>query len=126
MGLAARSTVQKGHRTFNRLRLKVRASLILTHERTACTIENISSTGACIRLAHPVAKGSTAILCFHLLRLYAVVMWSRDSLCGLRFEHPVEQEDMQGFLWIVQNRAEYERICREELLEDAGTGFGNR
>jgi hypothetical protein len=124
MGLAARTTIQKGQRTFNRLRLGVPASLILTHERSGCTLENISSTGACLRVPRPIAKGGTAILCFHLLKLYGVVMWSRDHLCGLRFETPLEREDMQGFLWIVQNREEYDRICREELLEDAGTGFG--
>jgi hypothetical protein len=125
MALSARQTIQQGQRSFNRLRLSVPASLILTHERSPCILENISSTGACIRVERPIAKGSTAVLCFHLLRIYAVVIWSRDKLCGLRFESPVEREDMQGFLWIVQNREEYERICREELLEDAGTGFGH-
>ncbi len=124
MGLVAKSSLQQGQRSFNRLRLGLPASLILTHERSACTLENISSTGACIRVESPIAKGSTAVLCFHLLRLYAVVMWSRGELCGLRFESPVEREDMQGFLWIVQNREEYDRICREDLLEAASTGFG--
>ena len=126
MGLAARSTIQKGQRTFNRLRLGLPASLILTHERSPCTLENISSTGACVRVERPLIKGSTAILCFHLLRIYSVVMWSRETLSGLRFEAPLETEDMQGFLWIIQNREEYDRICREELFEDTSTGFGHR
>lgn len=106
------------------MRLGLPASLILTHERCGCTLENVSSTGACIRVEQPLAKGATAILCFHLLRIYAVVMWSRGDLCGLRFEQAVEPDDMQGFLWIVQNREEYQRICREDLAEDMATGFG--
>ena len=126
MGLAARSIVQKGQRTFNRLRLGLPASMMLTHERGPCTLENVSSTGACVRYDKNLPKGSTAILCFHLLRIYSVVMWSRDGLIGLRFESPLELEDMQGFLWIVENREEYDRICREELFEDASTGYGNR
>ena len=125
MALTARSAVQQGQRSLNRLRLGLSASLILTHERRACTIENVSSSGACLRVEQPVAKGKTAVLCFHLLRIYAVVIWSRDTLCGLRFETPLNLEDMQGFLWITQNREEYERICREELVEDLATSFGH-
>ena len=64
------------------------------------------------------------MLCFHLLRSYAQVWWSRDTLFGLRFDKSLEFEDLQGFLWITQNREEYERICREELFKDASTGFG--
>ena len=125
MALTAKSAVQLGQRTMNRLKLGLPASLILTYERRACTLENVSSTGACVRVGQPVAKGNTAVLCFHLLRIYAVIKWSRNSLCGLRFEPPLDLEEMQGFLWITQNREEYERICLEELAEDMATGFGN-
>ena len=125
MAPTVKSAVQQGQRSLNRLRLGLPASLILTHERRACTLENVSSSGACVRVGRSVAKGNTAVLCFHLLRIYTVVIWSRDTLCGLRFETPLELEDMQGFLWITQNREEYERICLEELVEDLGTGFGN-
>ena len=120
----ARSTVQQGHRSFNRLRLGLPASLILTHERRPCVLENISATGACIRGEQPIPKGTTVILCFHLLRIYSAVKWTRESFCGLHFDKPLEPEDMQGFLWITQNQEEYERVCREELLEGAYTGFG--
>jgi len=126
MAISAKGSIQKGQRTFNRLRLGLPASLILTHERIPCTLENISSTGACVRVGRPLAKDSTVVLCFHLLRIYAVVIWSRAGLCGLRFECPVEREDMRGFLWIVQNPEEYQRICREELFEDVATGFGRQ
>lgn len=124
MAQAARLTLQQGHRTFNRVRLGVPAALILTHERQPCVLENVSATGACIRCAQPVAKGATAVLSFHQLRIYASVTWSREGLCGLRFEKQLDMEDMQGFFWITQNRAEYERICREDLIEDAATGYG--
>ncbi len=87
-------------------------------------LENISATGACIRTERPIPKGTTVVICFHLLRIYAAVKWSRESLCGLHFDKPLEQEDMHGFLWLTQNREEYERICQEELLEDASIGFG--
>ncbi len=120
----AKTAIQQGQRTYNRLRLGLPASMVLTHERRYCTLENISSTGACVRTESAIAKGRTTILCFHLLRIFSVVIWSRDTLQGLRFESPLESEDMQGFLWIVQNRAEYDRVCREELIGDMATGFG--
>jgi hypothetical protein len=124
MNQKARSMVHQGHRSFNRLRLGLPASLVLTHERRSCVLENISAAGACVRCEEPVPKGTTTVLCFHLLRAYAIAIWSRENLCGLRFDKLLELEDMQGFLWITQNREEYERICREELLKDSSTGFG--
>lgn len=119
-----RLTIQQGHRSFNRLRLGLPASLITTHERRSCVLENISATGACIRVEQPIPKGATVVVCFHLLRIYGFVKWTRQSLCGLHFDKPLEQEDMHGFLWLTQNQVEYERICAEELLNSASTGFG--
>jgi hypothetical protein len=116
MGLKAKTTVPHGQRAFNRLRLGLPASLILHHEQVPCVLKDISATGACVQLAQSITEGGTVVLCFHLLRLPAAVMWSRDTLHGLHFESRLEREDLQGFLWIVQNRAEYERICNDELL----------
>ena len=124
MGLMANSSVPHGQRSLNRLRLGLPASLILTHVRRHCVLDNISATGACVRVEQAIAKGLTAILCFHELRIYCTVAWSRDASCGLRFESRLDQEDMQGLLWITQNREEYERICREMGAEDWATGFG--
>jgi PilZ domain len=113
-----------GGRHFNRLHLGVPASLVLTHETRTCLIDDISSTGARLRIARPVAQHQTALLTFHELRLFSVVMWCRGGECGLRFERPLEREDMQGMLWITENRELYERICREGHALEWSEGRG--
>ena len=77
-----------------------------------------------MRVIEPLAKGRTAIISFHELRIYCSVMWSRNDECGLRFENEMPKEDMQGFLWIIQNRAQYDRICLESRAADWFAGLG--
>ena len=118
------SAPQQGNRIGNRLRLGVPASLVLTHETRACLIDDIAAKGARVRMSEPLAKGRTAMLSFHELRVYCSVVWSRQDQCGLRFETEIAREDMQGFLWIIQNRGQYERICLESHAADWSAGIG--
>ncbi len=83
---SAASLRPQGNRHGNRLRLGVPAGLVLTHKTRRCLIDNISASGARIRIEEPLARGRTAMLCFHELRLYGTVMWSRSGECGVRFE----------------------------------------
>ena len=117
------SVPQQGNRYGNRLRLGAQASLILTHESRPCLIDDIAARGARVRLQQPLAKGLTAILAFHELRIYCTVAWSNQLDCGLRFESELPKEDMQGFLWIIQHREQYERICLESRAADWFAGI---
>lgn len=85
----------------------------LTHETRTCLIDDVSKSGARLRISQPLAPHQTAVLCFHELKLYATVMWCKGAECGLKFEQPLDPEDMQGMLWITEHRALYERICNE-------------
>lgn len=125
MGLQSSSSGRPGSRHFNRLRLGAQASLVLTHETRRCLIDDISATGARLRIDRPLAERQGAQLVFHELRLFATVMWCRGAECGLRFETPLEQEDMQGMLWITENRELYERICRTGHAMDWADGIGD-
>lgn len=101
------------------------ATLVLTHGNENCLIDDISATGAHLRVNVPIAIGSTAILTFHELRIYAAVVWCRKGEVGLRFEKTLPVEDMEGMLWITQNREMYERLCLESRAEVWSTGFGD-
>lgn len=120
----ARLSARPGNRFANRLRLGVPAGLVLTHRSHRCLIDDISSTGARIRVEDAIESGRTAMLQFHQLRVYGTVMRWRDGECGLRFDRKLPQEDMEGFLWIVRNPAAYERICRESGGHDWSMGLG--
>lgn len=115
----------QGGRNCNRLRLDVTAALVLTHETRTCLLINISASGARVRLQQPLALGSTAFFTFHELRIFCTVVWSKGVECGLRFDRPIEREDMQGFLWITQNRAKYEQICQQSRAADWSAGIGD-
>jgi PilZ domain len=114
MGLHFLPGDKHGARFFNRLRLGASASLVLTHETRPCLIDDISRTGARLRIAHPPMIRQSLVLAFHELRVFATVMWLDEGECGLLFDQPLDLEDMQGMLWITENRAVYERICRED------------
>jgi hypothetical protein len=113
MGLHSLPRPGPGQRSFNRLALGVPAQLQLTHELRECLIDDISTTGARLRILSPLAPRQSAVLSFHELKLFTAVMWCKGKECGLRFDQPLELEDMQGMLWITENRALYARICDE-------------
>jgi PilZ domain len=124
MGLHSLPGDKHGSRYFNRLRLGAPASLVLTHETRACLIDDISRTGTRLRVAPPLVKHQSLVLAFHELRVFATVMWLGDGECGLLFDEPLDLEDMQGMLWITENREMYERICREENAMDWADRLG--
>lgn len=124
MGIHSHPRPAQGHRQFNRLRLGVPAALVLTHETRSCLIDDISSTGARLRIERPLAEHQSLVLSFHELKLFSTVMWVRGGECGLRFGQPLELEDMQGMLWIKENRALYERICETGHAMDWSEGIG--
>lgn len=122
MGLH-RSHSATGNRHYNRLRLGVPASLVLPHGAQACLIDDISCTGARLRIDRPLAARQSAELVFHELRLFAAVRWVRGNECGLEFDHPLDAEDMQGMLWITQHRDVYDRICQTGHAMDWAEGL---
>ena len=113
MGMHTLPPSTPGHRSFNRLRLGVPAQLQLTHQTRKCLLDDISTSGARLRITQPIAAHQTAVLSFHELKLYATVMWCNGAECGLKFDQPLDLEDMQGMLWITENRDLYARICNE-------------
>ena len=113
MGMHSLPRPGPGHRNANRLRLGVPAQLQLTHETRTCLLDDVSKSGARLRITQPLTPHQTAVLTFHELKVYATVMWSKGAECGLRFETPLDLEDMQGMLWITENRVLYDRICNE-------------
>lgn len=97
---------------------------MLTHETCDCLIDDISATGARLRIERQLTPQQPAILSFHELKVMATVMWQRAGEAGLRFDRRLDPEDMQGMLWIKQNRALYDRICREGHAQDWADGRG--
>lgn len=113
----------QGQRSANRLRMGVPASLTFTHDRRPCLLDDISASGAHLRIEGNFAKGSMAQFNFHELHVLATVVWTKPGECGVRFEKPLEPEDMQGMLWITQNREAYDRICSNSHAQEWTQGI---
>lgn len=125
MGFPSARGRTQGNRHFNRLRLGVSAMLILTHDSRACLIDDISRTGARLRIDRALTERQAVILAFHELRVFATVKWSRGRECGLQFDQPLDPEDMRGMLWIKENRELYARICDTGRAMDWSEGIGD-
>jgi hypothetical protein len=102
----------QGQRNANRLRLGVPATLALSHQQMQCLLDDISTIGARLRVNGSVTKGATARVDFHELHMFGTVVWVRGNECGIRLHTPLDPEDMQGMLWITQNREAYEKLTR--------------
>jgi hypothetical protein len=113
-----------GKRLGNRLRLGVPAGLVLPYRTHRCRIVDVSANGARIRVERPIQTDRTAMLHFHELRAYGTVVWCRAGECGLAFDPPLAQEDIEGFLWIVQNPDAYARFCGTSGGRDWSIGLG--
>ena len=85
---------------------------------------DVSVQGARLIVDQPVQIGRIAMLQFHQLRLYGTVVWCRAGECGLAFDAAVQQEDMEGFLWIVRNPKAYARYCSDSGGRDWSMGLG--
>ena len=96
----------------------------MTHETRRCLLDDISANGTRIRIEKALEPGRTGYICFHRLRLFCTVSWSRAGGCGVRFESKLPQEDMEGFLWIVRNPKAYKRLCEETGAHDWAAGIG--
>lgn len=125
MGIQRPRSGSTGSRHFNRLRLGVPATLVLTCGNRPCLIDDISCTGTRLRSETALTAGETAVLSFHELRLFATVRWARGRECGLHFDRPLDLEDMRGMLWITKNRALYDRMCAAGHAMDWADGIGD-
>lgn len=113
----------QGQRNANRLHLGVPAMLVLTHQLLRCVIGDISAIGARLRVDGSVTKGATARIDFHELHMFGTVVWVRANECGFRFCTPLDLEDMQGMLWITQNRAAYEELTQNAHAAEWSQGI---
>lgn len=113
----------QGQRNANRLHLGVPATLALPHQQMRCLLGDISAIGAQLQVDGSVTKGATARIDFHELHMFGTVVWVRGNECGFRFYTPLDTEDMQGMLWITQNRQEYEKLTQNSRAAEWSQGM---
>lgn len=112
-----------GKRSGNRLRLGLAGRLELTRGTLDCTVENVSLSGARITIAAPLERGCPARLHIAERVLFASVVWTHGRICALRFDRRVPAAEMQRFLWIADNREQYERERHSTAAREWSTGL---
>ena len=84
-----------GRRASRRVDAPLTALLITMADRHPALLFNVSQTGAKLRAMSAPPKGTELFLQVAGLDLYARVVWQRDELCGLEFEHEIRAWDVE-------------------------------
>jgi hypothetical protein len=84
-----RATASAGKRSKGRIELRLRAKLIGLANSQPAILENLSKTGAKLRVAAPLRIGSELVLQWHGSEALGKVSWSRGGQCGLTFAAPL-------------------------------------
>ena len=80
-----------GRRVSQRHRLDISARVIGGSDNLRVQMEDISATGACVRLMHP-QKLRDGRLCWLSFAVYARVVWNDGVRCGLVFDEPLADD----------------------------------
>jgi len=111
-----------GRRTDARLRLMLPASLRLPVSKEQCWLENISRSGALVRIEDLPVLGSTAIFKFMHLTLWCTVIWAEEEWCGLQFDEPLPNETVIRFRSVFDNYSEHEQAHNESVARSWVSG----
>ncbi len=106
-----------GRRTDARLRLMLPATLRLPVAKESCWLQNISRSGALVRVEDVPAVGSTAIFSLMDLSLWCTVVWAEDKWCGLRFDEPLPNEAVVRFRSVFDNYPEHEEAHNQRIAK---------
>ena len=96
--------------------------LELTGGTQGCFVDNVSSSGARIRVPARLQRGCPAVLHLAERRAFVTIVWAHGIQCGLRFDTPVPLEEMQRLLWITQNREQYDLERQLQAAKDWSGG----
>lgn len=80
-----------GRRVSQRHRLDISARLVGGANNLRVQMEDISASGACVRLMHP-RKLADGKLCWLNFAVYARVVWNDGIRCGLVFDEPLDED----------------------------------
>lgn len=80
-----------------RVRIFLDASLAASSGPQEVRLRDISKGGALIEAPSPLGVFEKVSLMCSGHRLEGVVVWQKDSLCGLRFEHPISSKVLGDF-----------------------------
>ena len=106
---AAHCSVQTGKRFAQRARTGLQARLETLDSRRTVLLENISATGARIRLAEPPRPGSDVVIQCGKVDVMARVIWASRDACGIHFDQAASHDD------ILELKATSDRVAESGL-----------
>ena len=111
-----------GRRANARARLMLPAMLMLPGSKEKGWLENISRTGARVRMQNLPSVGSTAIFKFANFELWCTVAWTRGSNCGLCFDAPLPRETVTRLRSFSDNYEEHKQTHSESVAKSWVSG----
>lgn len=102
------------------------AAAILTLERSySAAVIDVSATGAKLSACGDVAVGQDLWVKVGIIDTLATVAWERAGLCGVTFESPLEDEDLDHLRREAKNTL-VTWLTPEERIEAASWLYGAR
>jgi hypothetical protein len=104
-------------RSCTRSSIYLAAALYFDSSASSVKVRNLSSTGALVEGMVVPSVGSSVRLVRHRLTVDALVVWSTDGRCGLRFSDSVDVQQWRA----VPHNSEQQRVDEIVRLVKAGT-----
>jgi hypothetical protein len=102
------------------------AAVILTLERSySATVLDVSATGAQLRACGHAAVGQDLWVKVGIIDTLARVAWEEEGLCGVVFDEPLEEEDLDHLRREAKNTL-VTWLTPEERVAAAGWLYGAR
>ena len=83
-----------GRRLAPREPVLLTASLLLMDASRGAILIDISATGAQLRTTHLLEEGQSVWLKLPIADLFGTVMWMEDSMAGLLFDEPLDEQEL--------------------------------
>jgi hypothetical protein len=107
-----------GRRSDTRKAANLLAVVKTTAKTQSADLVDVSLTGAKLSGCDLPAVGQNLFIAFERVEVFATVVWSQAGECGIRFDEPISQDDLD----IVQEETRRARLLRltpgEKLIWD--------
>lgn len=104
-----RLPIYRGQRDFSRARLNLPARIVTFNGTSACTLIDMSRTGAKIGASDCPRIGSMVIIEGLPAELFGTVRWSRSGLFGFEFDGQMTDEDVVAMRHYADGEAERQK-----------------
>ncbi len=124
MTLAANHAGIPHRRNAARVRLRIPADFLTLDGHRKCWLEDLSSSGARLRIEPPPAKGASGFLNFCGTETFGTVVWAWEKTCGMAFDEELPHDTVVALRRMADDIPDFERLRHTQAIRDWVEGRG--